>query len=53
MPREYSFSPFSSHVFHDSQVGNLIDSALVLEDKDGLLLLMKMTIPLILVHAPL
>ena len=29
------FSPFSSHVFHDSQVGNLIDSALVLEDKDG------------------
>ena len=29
------FSPFASNVFHDSQVGNLIDSALVAQDIDG------------------
>ena len=29
------FSPFTSHVFHNSEIGNLIDSALIVEDKDG------------------
>lgn len=29
------FSPFSSHIFHESNIGNLIDSALVVEDRDG------------------
>ena len=29
------FSPFTSHVFHESEIGNLIDSALVVEDEDG------------------
>ena len=29
------FSPFTSNVFHESEAGNLIDSALVVEDKDG------------------
>ena len=29
------FSPFTSHVFHESEIGNLIDSALVIEDEDG------------------
>ena len=29
------FSPFTSNVFHESQAGNLIDSAIVLQDRDG------------------
>ena len=29
------FSPFSSHLYHESNIGNLIDSALVVEDRDG------------------
>jgi UDP-MurNAc hydroxylase len=29
------FSPFASHVFHDTNIGNLIDSAIVIEDIDG------------------
>ena len=29
------FSPFTSNVFHDSEIGNLIDSAIVIEDEDG------------------
>ena len=29
------FAPFTSHVFHESEIGNLIDSALIVEDKDG------------------
>ena len=29
------FSPFATNVFHDSVVGNLIDSAIVVEDRDG------------------
>ena len=29
------FSPFTPNVFHESESGNLIDSALVVEDEDG------------------
>jgi len=29
------FAPFTSHVFHNSEIGNLIDSALVVEDING------------------
>ncbi len=29
------FSPFTSHVFHESVAGNLVDSAFVVEDSDG------------------
>ena len=29
------FPPFASHVFHESKIGNIIDSALVIQDIDG------------------